>query len=321
MKKRARIIYNPTSGRELFKRALPDVLIKLEQAGYETSAHATTSAGDATYAAKEALKHDYDVIIAAGGDGTLNEVINGIAEATNRPKLGLIPMGTVNDFGRALLIPNDIMEAVDTIIKGDLVPVDVGKMNNRYFINIAGGGKITEVSYEAPSKLKTMVGPLAYYIKGLEMLPQIKSTDIRIEYDGNVFQGEAMMFLIGLTNSIGGFEKLVPDAEINDGNFTLLILEKVNFAELGHIMTLASRGDHINHPKVHYTKAKTINVSSFEQIQLNVDGEFGGVLPANFVNLKRHIQVFSKLERVKAEHGIETVERERERLHEEQTEE
>ena len=167
MKKRARIIYNPTSGRELFKRALPDVLIKLEQAGYETSAHATTSAGDATYAAKEALKHDYDVIIAAGGDGTLNEVINGIAEATNRPKLGLIPMGTVNDFGRALLIPNDIMEAVDTIIKGDLVPVDVGKMNNRYFINIAGGGKITEVSYEAPSKLKTMVGPLAYYIKGL----------------------------------------------------------------------------------------------------------------------------------------------------------
>ena len=99
-------------------------------------------------------------------------------------------MGTVNDFGRALLIPNDIMEAVDTIIKGDLVPVDVGKMNNRYFINIASGGKITEVSYEAPSKLKTMVGPLAYYIKGLEMLPQIKSTDIRIEYDGNVFQGK-----------------------------------------------------------------------------------------------------------------------------------
>ncbi|OMO39112.1 lipid kinase, partial [Stenotrophomonas sp. MB339] len=148
----------------------------------------------------------------------------------------------VNDFGRALLIPNNIMEAVDTIIKGDLVPVDVGKMNNRYFINIAGGGKITEVSYEAPSKLKTMVGPLAYYIKGLEMLPQIKATDIRIEYDGNVFQGEAMMFLIGLTNSIGGFEKLVPDADINDGNFTLLILEKVNIAELGHIMTLASRG-------------------------------------------------------------------------------
>src|SRR5699024_3644686 len=132
---------------------------------------ATTSAGDATYAAKEALKHDYDGIIAAGGDGTLNEVINGIAEATNRPKLGLIPMRTVYDFGRALLIPNDIIEAVDKFIKVDLVPVDVGKMNNRYFINIASGNIITQVSYEAPNKLKTMVRPLAYYINDLEMLP------------------------------------------------------------------------------------------------------------------------------------------------------
>ena len=188
MRKCARIIYNPTSGKELFKRTLPDVLIKLERAGYETSAYATEREGDATLEAERALKRDYDIIIAAGGDGTLNEVVNGIAEQPNRPKLGIIPMGTVNDFGRALHLPSDIMGAVDVIIDDHTTKVDIGKMNNRYFINLAAGGQLTQVSYETPSRLKSIVGPFAYYIKGFEMLPQMKAVDLRIEYDNQVFK-------------------------------------------------------------------------------------------------------------------------------------
>ena len=147
----------------------------------------------------------------------LNEVVNGIAEQPNRPKLGIIPMGTVNDFGRALHLPSDIMGAVDVII--DATKVDIGKMNNRYFINLAAGGQLTQVSYETPSRLKSIVGPFAYYIKGFEMLPQMKAVDLRIEYDNQVFQGEALLFLLGLTNSMAGFEKLVPDAKLDDGHF------------------------------------------------------------------------------------------------------
>lgn len=293
MRKRARIIYNPTSGKELFKRMLPDVLIKLEKAGYETSAYATEREGDATLEAERALKQQYDILIVAGGDGTLNEVVNGIAEHPNRPKLGVIPMGTVNDFGRALHLPNDIMGALDVIIEGHSTKVDIGKMNSRYFINLAAGGQLTQVSYETPSKLKSIVGSFAYYIKGFEMLPQMKAVDLRIEYDDKVFQGEALLFLLGLTNSMAGFEKLVPDAKLDDGYYTLIIVEKANLAELGHIMTLASRGEHTKHPKVIYEKAKSINISSYTEMQLNVDGEYGGKLPANFLNLERHIDVFT----------------------------
>ena len=293
MRKRARIIYNPTSGKEMFKRALPDVLIKLEKAGYETSAYATERAGDATKEAERALEQEYDLLIVAGGDGTLNEVVNGIAEQPNLPKLGIIPMGTVNDFGRALHLPSNIMKAVDVIVNGHTTQVDIGKMNSRYFINLAAGGKLTEVSYETPSKLKSIVGPFAYYIKGFEMLPQMKAVDIRIEYDDEIFQGEALLFLLGLTNSMAGFEKLVPDAKLDDGYFTLIIVEKANLAELGHIMTLASRGEHTKHPKVIYKKAKSVSISSFANMQLNVDGEYGGKLPGNFLNLERHIGVFT----------------------------
>ena len=86
------------------------------------------------------------------------------------------------------------------------------------------------------------------------MLPQMKAVDLRIEYDNQVFQGEALLFLLGLTNSMAGFEKLVPDAKLDDGHFTLIIVEKANLAELGHIMTLASRGEHIKHQRLFMRK-------------------------------------------------------------------
>ncbi|WP_033542435.1 diacylglycerol kinase [Planococcus sp. CAU13] len=289
--KRARIIYNPTSGRELFRKHLPEVLERMEIAGYETSCHATTCEGDATAASITAVEREFDLIVAVGGDGTLNEVVAGVSGFEKRPKIGLIPMGTTNDFARAVHIPRDINKAVDIIIQGDSVPVDVGMMNDRYFINIAGGGRITELTYEVPSKLKTVLGQMAYYLKGIEMLPSIRSSNFRIEYDGEVFDGKAMMFLIGLTNSVGGFEKLAPDASINDGKFSLMILKEVNMAEFIRLASLALRGEHLSDPHVIYAKASKITVSSKERVMLNLDGEFGGVLPAVFQNLEKHIEV------------------------------
>ncbi len=291
--KRARIIYNPTSGRELFRKHLPEVLEKMEKAGYETSCHATTCEGDAVQAATFAVERNFDLVIAVGGDGTLNEVVSGIAKFEDRPKIGLIPMGTTNDFARAVHIPRDITKAVDIILKGDSIPVDIGLMNgDRYFINIAGGGRLTELTYEVPSKLKTVLGQMAYYLKGIEMLPSIRSSRVRIEYDGEIFDDSAMMFLIGLTNSVGGFEKLAPDASINDGKFTLLILKELNIAEFIRVASLALRGEHLSDPHVIYAKASKITVTTKERVLLNLDGEYGGVLPAVFENLANHIEIY-----------------------------
>ncbi|WP_170006364.1 diacylglycerol kinase [Bacillus fonticola] len=297
--KRARIIYNPTSGREAFRKHLPEVLQRLEMAGYETSCHATTGEGDAIKAAETAVEREYDVVVAAGGDGTINEVVNGLAEKPYRPKLGVIPMGTTNDFARALHIPRSIDQAVDIIVKGDTLPVDIGRSNDKYFMNIAGGGRLTELTYEVPSKLKTMLGQLAYYIKGMEMLPSIKATEVEIEYDGKMFAGEIMLFLIANTNSVGGFERLAPDASINDGMFTMLILKKTNLAEFIRIASLALRGEHIGEKHVIYTKANRIKVHSQQKMQLNLDGEYGGLVPVEFENLYRHLDVFVQMDKVR----------------------
>ncbi|MCA0173682.1 diacylglycerol kinase [Bacillus sp. RAR_GA_16] len=287
--KRARLIYNPTSGREQVKRSLPYILERLEKNGYETSAHATTCEGDATEAARIAVERRFDLVIAAGGDGTIYEVINGIAEQPYRPKMGIIPVGTTNDFARAIGVPRTIEGAMDVLCNGLEMPIDIGRVNEHYFINIAGGGRLTELTYEVPSKLKTMLGQLAYYMKGIEMLPSIRPARTRIEYDGKLFEGEIMLFLVSNSNSIGGFEKLAPHASLNDGLFDLMILKKTNIAEFIRIASSALRGDHINDPNVVYKKASHIKVESVDKMQLNLDGEYGGPLPAEFTNLYRHI--------------------------------
>ena len=289
--KRARLIYNPSSGREQVKKHLPYILERLEIAGYETSAHATTGKDCAKKAAQKACDNNFDFIIAAGGDGTINEVVNGIAEQGNRPTLGIIPAGTTNDFARALHIPKDITEACNVLCNGRIQSVDIGKVSSQYFINIAGAGTLTELTYEVPSKLKTMMGQVAYYVKGFEKLPRIKPSNVTIEYDGKWFEGEIMLFLVSNTNSVAGFEKLAPNAYLNDGLFDLIILKKTNLADVVRLVSAAMRGEHLSDEKVIYVQASRIKIHAKEKLQLNLDGEYGGDLPGEFVNLHNHIKM------------------------------
>jgi diacylglycerol kinase (ATP) len=291
MVKRARLIYNPSSGREEMKKKLPDILQRLERGGLETSTHATIGEGDATVAAAEAVERGFDIIIAAGGDGTLNEVINGMAEKKHRPLLGIMPLGTTNDFARALSIPKKWEAACDIIIRQYSRAIDVGKVNQRYFINIAGGGSMTELTYEVPSKMKTMIGQLAYYMKGLEKLPRLKPIELYIKSPEMDLHENVMLFLITNSNSVGGFEKLAPEASLNDGLFDIFILKKCNLGEFIRVVTAALRGEHINDPNVIYYQTNSIQVTSPDYVQVNLDGEFGGTLPCLFSVLPSHMNI------------------------------
>lgn len=287
--KRARLIYNPSSGREQVKKQLPYILDRLERAGYETSTHATKGEGCATMAAREAAERKFDLVVAAGGDGTINEVVNGLAELPYRPTLGIIPAGTTNDFARAVGIPKSIEEVCDILTKGLTMPIDIGKVGERYFINIAGGGTLTELTYEVPSKLKTMMGQMAYYVKGIEKLPSIRPVPVRIEYDGKLFEGDVNLFLVSNTNSVGGFEKLAPDASLHDGMFDLIIVKKTSLADSIRLTGAALRGEHIHDPAVVYVQANRIKVYVEEEMHLNLDGEYGGELPGEIINLHHHL--------------------------------
>lgn len=277
----------------MFRKELAKVLERFETAGYETSTHATTGEGDATKAASIAVERGFDLVVVAGGDGTINEVVKGIAPHKHRPQVGIIPAGTTNDFARALTIPRDIKKAVSIILdENNVKPLDIGQVNDHYFVNIAGGGDLTELTYDVPSKMKAVIGQLAYYIKGIEKLPSLKPVSTTIEYDDQVYEGEIMLFLVANTNSVGGFEKLAPDALIDDGYFDLLILKKTNVAEFMRVASLGMRGQHLENESIIYTQAKRIKVTPKDKMLLNVDGEFGGELPGELINLKQHIEFY-----------------------------
>lgn len=308
MVKRARIIYNPSSGRETLKPKLVDILNVLENGGYETSTFATTpKPHSARDEAARVAKDGFDLIVAAGGDGTINDVINGIAPLEQRPKLGIIPAGTTNDFARALGIPrDDFVEAAKVMIDGELMPMDVGKAYNEhetsYFINIAAGGRLTELTYDVPSDLKTIFGYMAYMLKAVEMLPSSYPVQIEAQYDGGEYKGKALMFFLAMTNSVGGLEQLVPDASLNDGNFTMIIVKTGNVFEVLQLITKALNGGrHIDDNRIVYKKTKNFSIvpKTGRKMPINLDGEFGGNAPMKFTNLKQHIQIFANLKNKK----------------------
>lgn len=301
MRKRARIIYNPTAGHETLSHKMMDILYILESAGYETSTFRTTiTRNSAKNEATKSALNGNDLIIAAGGDGTVNQVVNGIAPLKKRPALGIIPAGTTNDFARALCLPrNSPIKAAKVIAKHQTFDMDVGKANRRYFINIAGGGLLTQLTYDVPSNLKTIFGYLAYLVKGAEMLPQIKPIKMDLSYDGGHFVGKASMFLLAMTNSIGGLEKIVPHASLDDGKFTLIIVKTSNLIQILNLLTKAVNGKSMNDSEVSFIQtnkliAKPVN----SPMEINLDGEYGGNAPMAFQNLQRHIKVFADLDRM-----------------------
>lgn len=293
--KKARLIYNPSSGREEMRRLLPDVLHRLDRAGIETSCFATEGEGDATREAGDAVERGYDIIIAAGGDGTLNEVVNGMAGRENLPPLGVFPLGTTNDFARAMGISKRWEEYCDLVIENKTRYIDIGRVNGRHFVNIAGGGSLTELTYEVPSRLKTRIGQLAYYMKGIEKVASLSPTELVIKADGQPqMHGEFMLFLIANSNSVGGFEKLAPGAVIDDGLFDVIAVKKCNLGEFLRLLTLALRGEHFNDPHVVYFKTNRMEVTSpASLVQLNLDGELGGELPGVFEMLPQHMRIFA----------------------------
>lgn len=317
-RKKARLIYNPTSGQEIMKKNVAEVLDILEGFGYETSAFQTTPDKDsAKNEATRAAKANFDLLIAAGGDGTISEVVNGIAPLKHRPKMAIIPTGTTNDYARALKVPRgNPVEAAKLIGKNQTILMDIGlaktKKNGRdfqsYFINIAAAGTLTELTYSVPSQLKTTFGYLAYVVKGAELLPQVKFRPVRVKHDKGVFEGKVSMIFVALTNSIGGFEQIVPDAKLDDGDFALLMVKTGNLFEILHLLRLVlDGGKHIDSKKVEYIKTKKLTIEPMggnsDRLLLNLDGEYGGDAPVEVLNLANHIEFFADTDKV-ASHAI-----------------
>ncbi|MEA3423247.1 MAG: diacylglycerol kinase family protein [Bacillota bacterium] len=272
---RIKIIFNPVAGKGEESANIDELALTLLDRNYMISKFTTKQNNDAfNEAFKTALSEEWDLIISAGGDGTLNEVINGIIKSGNPIHLAVYPIGTMNDFGRFLNIPKNPYKLADRIVEGRYSNVDVGKINNQYFINVTSMGIFTSVAHTTTKENKNLFGPLAYYIEGLK---QFSSTNIPLAYidiesEEFSFSGEFIIFLISNSSSIGGFHKMAPKACIDDGKFDCVLIRKAPAYKLFEIFLKVFNGQHINSEFVEYFQTNHISFDTKEEI--DVDGEY-----------------------------------------------
>jgi YegS/Rv2252/BmrU family lipid kinase len=291
--KKILFVFNPMAGRGRIKSRLFDIVDTFVRCGYKVLVFPTQKKGDAASIIANEQEH-YDLLVCAGGDGTLNEAVSGMMQSGNRVPIGLIPVGSMNDVGHSFKISRNIMNAVRDVITGRPYSMDIGKMNDQYFIYVAAFGAFTDISYTTSQKNKNVIGNLAYYLEGIKKLSDLKPKLVKIEYEDKVIEEE---FLIGLvTNSlyIGGFKNLNYDkTSLCDGLFELLLVKMPkNILELEMIISSLINYK-INENLMYYIQTPSVIISS-EKMDWTIDGEFGGVHErVEITNYRKAIRIIS----------------------------
>ncbi|WP_051514921.1 YegS/Rv2252/BmrU family lipid kinase [Fervidicella metallireducens] len=257
---------------------------------YEVALHRTTSIESIYDCIKESK--DFDCIVASGGDGTLNHVINAMIQNNLNVPLGILPSGTANDFANHLGISKKLTDACDVIVNGKTTEFDLGKINDRYFINVAAGGLLTDVSQKIDINLKNTLGKMAYYIKGIEQLPNFRAIPITITTETQTIQEMVYLFVVLNGSTAGGF-KLAPDATANDGTLNLIAIKSCNIVELFNLFIKMLKGEHLESSSVIYLRGREFNIECHEEIETDVDGETGPKFPLNVRVSNKKIKIFT----------------------------
>ena len=290
--KRLLFFINPNAGHAEIRGTLMEVLEIFSAGGYEVTVYMTTGPRDLTrqIAAPGA---QYDLIVCTGGDGTLNEAVNGMMALEKRPPLGYIPSGTVNDVASTLGLSRDPVTAAQDIMHGKSFHMDIGQLGKRYFAYVAAFGLFTGVPYETPQEDKRIWGRLAYIMNGAGALGRLKPTHVRVSYDDHQEEAEVLVGLVTSTTSVGGF-KTTRDLGIslNDGLYEMILVRATkNLAEFNLAATRALRLDFDNDS---FISAQTgaLRFEFDEPVAWTVDGEFGGsVTEVEIHNERRAIDI------------------------------
>lgn len=284
------IILNPSAGSisDLDEvtarlRQLPDAEIRL-----------TTRRGSAARFAKTAIKKGRETVVAAGGDGTLNEVINGIGENLGAARVGLLPLGTGNDFARSIQMPVNLEDALEVICAGHTRPVDLVRVTSdevRYFVNVSAGGFSGLVNEKLTPALKKTWGPLAYLRSAAAALPELRAYRTILALD-NAESITMELYNVVVANGryVAGGRLIAPDASIDDGLLDVVLIPQRPASELALVVAQIALGTHLSSDAVVHRRAAKLTVNSKPGMWFNVDGELVGNEPATFEIVPRALR-------------------------------
>lgn len=291
--KKIMIISNPSSGKQIFDEKVNNISCILLDHGYILGKFFTEKKNDARDRTIQCCGEDWDAIIACGGDGTLNEVANGIVLGGRKIPVAVLGTGTVNDFARALSIPKTAEDFCEMIMKGNTMDIDLGKANDQYFVNVSAFGLLSSVAHETKKEYKAILGKLAYFIEGIKNLPKEIMNPIKAEIisDELCLNENIQLFILSNGNYVGGFKNFMPKAKFDDGYLDCLVIKETSLESTITILRAFATSRHIHCKEVEYFKTKKIKISSKTSVVIDIDGEDGGEFPVEYGILEKGFKV------------------------------
>lgn len=272
------LILNPRAGVDSAPEYAETITARLRQRYGTVEVVLTAGNRDAEHAARRAAENGCKALFVGGGDGTLNEVVNGVAAVSGglaRVTFGVIPLGTGNDFAAALGIPDDVEAAVEVLLAARTREVDLGAVNGRVFANISGGGYIAEVSEAVTPQMKSIAGRLAYLVGGAQALWEFDpvGAELTAEPGGTRFAARIYAFAVCNSRMIGGGKLIAPYAVIDDGLLDVCVIDEMPALEFVALLRQVAQGTHTDDERVRYWRATRMTLDFDRSIKLNTDGE------------------------------------------------
>ena len=277
--KKLLFIVNPRAGKTKSTAPLFDAVAAFSRAGYLVRVFVTEAGGQARDIAAK-WGGQYDLVVCAGGDGTLNETISGLMQLEQRPPLGYLPNGSTNDFAASLHLHTTVVTAARAVAGGIPYSLDIGRHNDRYFAYVASFGAFTRSSYSASQAAKNALGHFAYILEGLGDLDSLRPYRCAIDADGEHFEGDFIFGAVCNSTSLGGLVKLDPKhVSMNDGTLELLLLRMPKTAlDLQNLITAMTRMQY-DYPGVIFRHVKNVVLTTDENISWSLDGEYAASAP------------------------------------------
>lgn len=272
-----KIIVNPSAGKGKAGRELPRLKGLLDALGINYSLELTKCAGHATELARLGVQEGWPVIAAVGGDGTINEVINGVAPS--RIPLAVIPAGTGNDLVRSLKLPKSWSEAVLAITSSKELKIDLGEDQGCYFASLAGMGFPADVMNNVNLSKGIFSGSMAFVWGILRTLRKLSAIPVRLDLDGEIKTQKVQGIFILNTAYAGGGLKFSPQADYNDGKLDVVVMRDLSVSEIMWLLPKVYRGTHLSHPKVDFYRVRDVKVETTEPLHKLFDGNVHGSTP------------------------------------------
>ncbi len=281
-KKKVLFFYNPRSGNGMFRTHLDTVIEKFQEKRLTVIPVRAAEFDLLDQVFQQIDPEEFRQVVVAGGDGTINVCVNAMLRNGINIPISVFPAGTANDFASYFEIPDQIEGMIDIALGEHVIPADIGVVNGKNFINVAALGNMVDVSQKTDPNLKNAIGRFAYYITGASEIPELHAIPVTLTTPEKVYK-EKMLFMIVMNgSSAGGFRKLSPDSEINDGLLNVILFRKMPILELMPLALKVLRGEHLDDKRVLTFKTAELLIESPEDIPTDIDGEHGEKIPLKF---------------------------------------